>query len=244
MSRYKLKVSIVTFVFMGVVWYFQNSSYIDVYADKYKVSLDKFNELLFYMNGSAFGYSSIQNYSLVYLIPFLLLLQQFMGNDEEFLVIRHANRNKLYNMEFKNILLTSITIAITHSVVNVLGSFIYFNNNLVFDSNIIYYSFIHSFVLMLFYMQIGLIFSLIKIVSFSNSIAMIGTLLIVAGTFFISKILLPSVWTPLLDLDLLMKLIEKQYTIQSISWIYLKQCVCVAVLYLIGSLSYSRKDYL
>lgn len=244
MNRYKFRMSIVTFIFLILVWYFQNNTYINVYSSNRVLTLNEFKELLYYMNSSATGYSSIQNYSLVYLVPFLLLLQQFIGTDLVFNVVRFSRRSSLYKIELLNIILASIIISIAHTMVNVILSFFYFDSSFVLDSNLIYYSIINVFVLIFFYTAIGLIYSLIKTIFLSNGIGIIGTLLIVGGTFFISKTVLSSFWTPLVDLSVLTKLIEEEFTIYSIGWIYLKQIITVTILYLIGTIVSSRKDFL
>lgn len=244
MNRYKFRMSMVTFIFLMLVWYFQNNTYINVYSSNRVLTLNEFKELLYYMNSSATGYSSIQNYSLVYLVPFLLLLQQFIGTDLVFNVVRVGRRSSLYKIELLNIILASIIISIAHTMVNVIFSFFYFDSNFVLDANLIYYSIINAFVLIFFYTAIGLIYSLIKTIFLSNGISIIGTLLIVGGTFFISKTVLSSFWTPLVDLSVLTKLIEEEFTIYSIGWIYLKQIITATILYLIGTIVSSRKDFL
>lgn len=231
-------------IFFGLVWYAQNQAYINVYAARAPVAEDKFIELLYYMNSSASGYSSIQNYCLVYLIPFLLLLQQLFKNEKSHEVIRHRGRERLFLLRFREIATGALFIGAVHSLVNVGASFLAFDASLVLSSDLLLYSLVNGLSLSLFYSVIGLVYSIQRDWFLSAGAPLVGTLLLVGGLFFFTKLLMPEAWTPLKDLILLSRFFEQVITWQGVVWIYAKQAILAMILFLFASAAAGRKDYI
>lgn len=231
-------------IFFALVWYAQNKPYIAAYAARAPVAGDKFIELLYYMNSSASGYSSIQNYCLVYLIPFLLLLQQLFKNEKSHEVVRHRGRERLFLLRFREIGIGAVFIGAIHSLVNVGASFLVFDASLVLSSDLVAYSLFNGLSLSLFYSVIGLLYSIQQDRSLSEGAPMIGTLLLVGSLFFLTKLLFTATWTPLKDLVLMTSFFEQVISWRGVAWIYAKQAILVAVLFLFASAAAGRKDYI
>lgn len=231
-------------LFFALVWHAQNQPYIAAYRARAPVSEDKFIELLYYMNSSASGYSSIQNYCLVYLIPFLLLLQQLFKNEKSHEVIRHRGREKLFLLRFREIAFAAMIIGAVHSLVNVGASFLTFETSLVLSSDLLMYSLMNGLSLSLFYSVVGLIYSIQRDWFLSEGAPLVGTLLLIGGLFFFTKLLMPNAWTPLKDLILLTRFFEQVITWHGVAWIYAKQTILGIILFLFASSVAGRKDYI
>ncbi|MGN7312690.1 WxPxxD family membrane protein [Alkalicoccobacillus gibsonii] len=235
---------VLVFILISIAWFTQNNSYISKYYDEGHDNLESLIELFYYMNSSASGFSSIQNYSLTFLIPFLLILQQFYKEQTVSKVVRLKNRSKVYLTEVKYILKATIVLSMMHTIINLTGSFLFFNAELVLDSGLVEYSVLNTIGIAFFYFFVGLIYCIVQHFIRSQSISMVITLLLIGGLFYVSKIVIPNHWTPLKELTILMRLLEGETEVLEVGWIYLKQIIFIIIFYLLGSISSGRKEFI
>ncbi|UOE94412.1 WxPxxD family membrane protein [Alkalihalobacillus sp. LMS39] len=244
MNRFNPFIFILVLFIISVAWFTQNNSYILMYYNDGYSSVEGLRELFYYMNSSASGYSSIQNYSLVLLFPFLLVLQHFFKQQNISEILRFKYRGRVYLKELQYVFWAALIISLMHTLVNITGSFIFFNVELVIGTKMIEYSFLNALGLTLFYFFVGLIFCIIQHFIKSESVSMLATLLMIGGLFFVSKMLIPNYWTPLRDLTIMTRLFEGETDILGIGWIYLKQIIIIVIFYLLGSISSGRRDFI
>ncbi|MFP7255176.1 WxPxxD family membrane protein [Terribacillus goriensis] len=243
MNQSKYIFFVIILVFLSVIWNLQNHSYIQTF-DHQQGDLGTFSELLYYMNNSATGYSSIQNYALVYLLPFLFFMQQFIGKDTIVVVTRTNKREGIFLREAIAIQFIAMLFAICHSAINVVWTVVYFPVELIIESRLMSSVAWNTICLYLFYSGVGLIYASMKNLLRSSGLGLLGTLVLVGGGFFVSKMILTTYWTPLIDLNLLSNLLDGNANSVEIFWTYLKQVIILFVFYLIGSALYTRKDFL
>jgi hypothetical protein len=243
MNQSKYILILIILLFFSVTWNLQNESYIQTFNEK-SGDIKTFAELLYYMNNSATGYSSIQNYTLVYLLPFLFLLQQFIGRDTIIVVSRSSSREHLFWRETCTILLISMVFATCHTVINIIWTIVHFPFDLITESSFASSAGWNTICLYLFYGGVGLLYAIIKNVVRSSGLGLVVTLLLVGGGFFLSKIIFAASWTPFTDLDLFSNLLDGKADWIEILWTYIKQGIILLVLYLIGSTLYTRKDFI
>lgn len=233
---------IITITFFVIVWFIQGSNHFDIEILK-SVNLTVYDVIVI-MNNSAFGYSSIQAYSLFYTIPFIIFLNHFFLPENMVNVIRESNRDKLYFKKLIKITISAILFSSIHSGVNLLLSNIFFDQTLLREMHFTSASFFNILGLFLFYTTIGILFEMIRDLTNSVGISFFLTFALIGGLFFIEKLYLTQSWGPLKDLVIYNKLLEDVWTAKDLLFLYLRQSLIVIFFYLIGSFIYKRKDFM
>jgi hypothetical protein len=241
----KIKRSIIiitTILFFVIVWFVQSSNLRGI-------SILKSANLTFYdvivlMNNSAFGYSSIQAYSLFYTIPFIIFLNHFFLPETLINVIRGTNRDRLYLRRLIEIMLVALAFSSIHAGVNLLFTNIFFEHSLLKEMHFTSASFFNIWGLFLYYTTIGLMYELFKDLSNSIGLSFFLTIVVIGGLFFFEKLYMNQTWAPLKDLVIYNKLLEKKWTGEDLLYTYFRQLLIVVFFYLIGSFVYKRKDFI
>ncbi|MBB3908822.1 WxPxxD family membrane protein [Anoxybacillus rupiensis] len=241
----KIKRSIIIIMitfFFTVVWFLQSSNYRDIPALR-SANLSLYDVIII-MNNSAFGYSSMQAYTVFYTAPFLIFLNHLFLSENLATIIRGTNREKLYIRRVVKIIIAAFMFAFLHSGVNLLFTAIFFDYSLLKEMNFTSICLFNTVGLFLFYTSVGLIYELIKEISHSISISFFLTIALISGLFFFEKLMMTQMWGPIKDLAIYNKMLEKEWTIVDLLYIYVRQIFVVIFFYLIGSFVYKRKDFI
>lgn len=234
MKTKRLLLILIIAMLFSVVWFSQNSNYI---------GNSSFQNIL-YMNNSAFGYNSIMAYTLFYIVPFLILLTNFFLTDHPYSIVRAVKRKSYYMKTFYKIFLVSIIFSLTHGLINILYTYIFFDSNLLNEVNFLSISVLNVICLVLFYTSIGILFRAIYDSSNALGVSLFLVYIIVGGSFFVVKLFFPhSLWVPYNDLMIYTNLLEKNWSSFDLIVVYLRQAIVIFILYLIGSSVFLKRDY-
>ncbi|AIM15977.1 MULTISPECIES: WxPxxD family membrane protein [Neobacillus] len=233
---------IITILFFTIVWFVQNSNQRDIPILK-STNLSLYDVIVI-MNNSAFGYSSIQAYTLFYTVPFIIFLNHFFLPENLINIIRGADRERLYLRRLTKIMIVALIFSFIHSGINLLFTSIFFDYSLLKEMNFIPTCLFNTLGLFLFYTSVGLMYELIKDISNSVGISFFLTILLISGLFFFEKLIMNQTWGPLKDLVIYNKMLEKKWTVTDLLYTYFRQFLIVGFFYLIGSFVYKRKDFI
>ncbi|MFB1050000.1 WxPxxD family membrane protein [Paraliobacillus sp. JSM ZJ581] len=238
----RLILFIITITFFVIVWFIQGYNHFGLEILK-SVNITIYDVIVI-MNNSAFGYSSIQAYSLFYTIPFIIFLSHFFLPENMLNVIRESKRDKLYFKKIIKITISAMLFSSIHSGVNLLLTNLFFDQNLLREMDFTSASFFNIFGLFLFYTSIGLLFEMMKDLTNSVGISFFLTFALLGGLFFFEKLYLDQSWGPLKDLVIYNKLLEEVWMAKDLLFLYLRQLLIVIFFCLIGSSIYKRKDFM
>ncbi|MED4965318.1 WxPxxD family membrane protein, partial [Heyndrickxia coagulans] len=159
------------------------------------------NDLLFLMNNTAYGYSSIMAYSVYYVFPFLFSLRMFMKKEDVAYITRKKYRSEIFIEKIREIVLFSFLFAFLHMFVNCLWTFCIVTASYS-KGHFFLFSILNMLGISLFYVSIGIVFLSIGIKFFQNTALFITAIFI--GTWsFLDKTFFNPVWSPLKDLVIL-----------------------------------------
>lgn len=115
-------------------------------------------ELYRQVNASIYGYSSMQSYFLIYLVPFVILLYILMSKERDYYIIRFNSRRKIVlNRKIELIRAVGI-IFIPHFVINIIGITSFFKFNNLCQLNYYFYELLQFIIVILLFYMIGLIY--------------------------------------------------------------------------------------
>ncbi|MFE8065316.1 WxPxxD family membrane protein [Priestia megaterium] len=222
-------------LFFIVVWFSHNRYYI------------RFSTLdsLLWMNNSASGYSSIQAYTLIYSIPFLIFLNHIFFPDSLVTIVRSTKRVMAYRKISMQIIIAAFLFSTLHMLVNLLFTSLFMDWDLLKETKFFFACFVNMIALTLFYTSIGIIYRYIYDLNPSSGIAIFLSYLAVGILFFIEKLFIPpGIWEPLKDLVVLPYFLEGKWMTSILTFVYLRQLVIITVCYLVGSSVFLRKDFI
>ncbi|MEZ0119067.1 UNVERIFIED_ORG: hypothetical protein ABRZ91_003024 [Heyndrickxia coagulans] len=227
-----LFLSIILFAFFSIVWGYQNSTYRHY----------KGNDLLFMMNNTAFGYSSMMAYSVYYVFPFLLSLRMFVKKEDAAYITRKKYRSEIFIEKIREIVLFSFLFGFLHMFVNCLWTFCIVTASYS-KGQFILFSILNMLGISLFYVSIGIVFLSIGIKFFQNT-ALFITAIFIGTWYFLDKTVFNPVWTPLKDLVILAQFLDNKLDFSGLMSIYFRQLCIVGILYIIASFLFKRKEFI
>lgn len=115
-------------------------------------------ELYRQVNGSLYGYSSLQSYSLIYILFFIIILYIHNTKEQEFYIVRLSSRQKILENRLIDLIKSVGIVFIPHFMVNVIGITIYFKVNFLCEMNYYFYELLQFVVVSLCFCSIGLIY--------------------------------------------------------------------------------------
>jgi len=115
-------------------------------------------ELYRQMNASIYGYSSLQSYFLIYLLPFVILLYVLMSKEKDYYIMRFNSRRKIVFKRMTELMRAVAIIFIPHFIVNIIGITIFLKFNNLCQLNYYFYELLQFIVVILLFYTIGLIY--------------------------------------------------------------------------------------
>lgn len=200
--------------------------------------------LLEILNNTAYGYTSIMAYSSIYLIPFLLSLNNFFFSESNIYIIRRKNRKNIYLERIKRIILVSLLMCSIHMIINFILMFTFFQLNYLIERNFIFYSILNLIEISMFYILVGVIFYIFLDFTKKFNISLIITNVIFIGLFFLHKVIGFNFWTPLKDLIVLGQLLDNTITLIDVLIIYIRQSLIIFLSAYIGYGVFNERDFI
>jgi len=115
-------------------------------------------ELYRQANASIYGYSSLQSYFLIYILPFIILLYILMSREKDYYIIRFNSRRKILSNRIIKLIEIIGIIFIPHFIINIIGITVIFGFNFLYQSNYYFYEVLQFTIIFLLFYMIGLIY--------------------------------------------------------------------------------------
>nr|WP_309100368.1 WxPxxD family membrane protein [Fredinandcohnia onubensis] len=231
-----------TIFFFIFLWNVQSSNSLDINFIK-SANLTLYDVVIL-LNNSAFGYSSIQAYTLFYTIPFIIFYNLFYRPESLEVLVRSKSRDGVFKARVVKGMFAAFIFSLIHTLVNLGLTSIYIENSVLKEMNFTFVSFCNMVGLFLFYTFIGLLYELLGDKFRSSGLPLILTLLLIGGLFFIEKLVFNQTWGPLKDLVIYTKLLQGEWGLMDVNYTYVRQLLIVIFIYLISSSVFQRKDYM
>ncbi|RLQ94884.1 WxPxxD family membrane protein [Falsibacillus albus] len=228
--------------FFTIVWVVQSSNALSV--NFIKVTHLPQDQIVLLLNNSAFGYSSIQAYTLFYAIPFLILFNHFFLPNQIEKIIRGQSRALLYRQRAIRVLFISFIFSMAHTIVNLALMPVYIEYTVLNELSFPMIAVLNTFGLFFFYSFIGLIYGVVEDVVKSSVFSLFVVMLLIGSLYFIDKLGLNQAWGPLKDLVIYTKYLEHEWTLGNVFYTYMRQVMMVIFMFMIGSAVYQRKDFI
>ncbi|MBT2259803.1 WxPxxD family membrane protein [Priestia megaterium] len=229
MKRYLTSVLVLLIMF-SILWYMQNSIYISHPNDQH---------ILLIMNGSLQGYNSLRVLAILSLI-FLLFMNMLTVKESSSFFIRYKYRLRLFHNRAMNIFCSSIIFVTSFLIVNVVFSLVYIGHDVMLESHFYLITFLNGIAMVLFYFWIGLLTKVLEDWLHSKNISVVIAFIIVMLIYFID---LPF-WVPFDDMRIYEAMLSGLWTLADILFIYARQFGIVIILYVVGKIIFSDKDFI
>lgn len=201
-----------------------------------------YDDILLIANNSAFGFSSIQAYSLFYVAPFLILLNSFFSREAKWSITRFKSRQQYFFLRVRQILLTAFLFSLTHSVINLGMSYQHFPSEVLESNHFLEIVSLNTISLFLFYSFVGILYELVKDLVNSSTKSFFIVVFTIGLLFFMEKLLLSQIWGPLKDLSMYNKMLEGEWGVLDIALIFIRQFFFAAFASSLGLAAFVRKD--
>lgn len=234
----RLSIIIIDCIFFISYWITGNHS---------KLGLKKIlsqQNLLLNFNSTVDGYTSLLGYSVIYVIVFLFSLYNFYYKESPISLVRGKSRDILYKVRIKQIVLLSSSFSLMNLTINTILMMFVFNGIYLIKNYFIMYSFLQLGVVTLFYIQVGIVFYIIYDILRIFGSAILLCFFCYGGLFFLQKIGVIQLWTPINGLTLLYEMIDKNVSTFGIVGVYFKELMFLIIIHAIGDRVYSRKDFI
>lgn len=222
-----------TLLLFVIIWFFQSLHIVRITHDA---------TVTMWLNNTAFGYSSMRNYSLFYPLPFLFLLSHFWGSERISVFIRSRSRLSYYNQFVRQTTIFSSLFVVAHLIVNLIFTEIYVNHSFIDQANFIRIAIFNCIGILLYFIGVALLFRLFFDLFSSFSKAVLSTFFLIGVIYFIDKLVFPDTWGPLKDLVIFQKMLQHEWTVLDLLPVYIRQLAELIAIYLIGSWQLGRRD--
>lgn len=224
-------ITVILSILFILYWYVSNSSY-----NEMPKVVKEHSDLITLMNNTAFGYISIMSYCTIYLIPFILSLNNFFLSENSINIIRENSRKQLYIKRIKKINIMSWIICSIHTITNLILIIEFFGLDYIIERNFIFYSILHMIGIVMFYIMVGFVFYILDDLTKKFSSATLITSILFAGLFFYQKISKYNFWSPIKDIVILGQLLDNTILIKQVIIIYIRQ---ILIMFLVGYIGYN-----
>ncbi len=225
-----LEIVFLSFVFSIGYWMICNYQFINQIPN-----YEMYKEL----NASIYGYSSLQSYFLIYLLPFLMSLNLFLKNEHDYIVIRYKERKVICYYRIKLIIKALVFIFFPHFIIDVFTMIKLFGFKYLITMNYFFYEFLQIVMVCLFFVLISLIYE-----CFCDYInhqrALITVSLIFIIYYFFNRIFIHYIL--LRDLCVKDLLIIHSFTNFELFISFIKYCILIVIVFTIMRNQIREKD--
>lgn len=175
-NRRLIKLTVFYIISFTVMCYFIRELGIESYP---------YEKQIFALNGNLYGYSSIRNMSVIYVV-FAISGFNYINKEKEFYIIKYKDkfdymkRNLLVKIILCNLIFTSVYMAI-----NIVYNLIYFKNDYLLENNFYTVNLLNSILFFLFYMIVLITYNIFMIL-FNRYSSMIMVVIINIILYFLN----------------------------------------------------------
>lgn len=227
-----LKIVLISLVFSLLYWWICNRYYINQPCS---------NELYRQINASIYGYSSLQSYFLIYLVPFLIGLYVYSKREMYYIIARLKNRKSIIYLRIKMLIHVVVYVFIPHFFVNILGNIYLFNFDYLWMNKYFVYEFLQIMSVLIFFFVIGLLYQVCTDYKKQESSLLVISLATIAYYFF-NRIFIKYV----LLRELCMKdlFIAQAFSFEELFFTGIKYLIIIIFIVVLMSLKVREKDIL
>lgn len=238
MKNRLFKSSILLSLLFLVDWFASNKPLIDFYQNG-KISI---HDLLFSMINDSSGYQSSLEYTLIYIIPFLLYLSYVGGRATIVEVTRLKQRKNYVQKKLLHIIISVAFFAGIHEIIAAAGMVYVLPFRMLVEYNYFGGMLVQTGVLSLFYIQTGLLYEICSCLVFGK-MALLAAFLVYLIQFY-TALLSNKLWLPCDDVTVLYGLLIKELSLPDVMLILVRGYLMGIVLYQFYRYVFERKDLL
>ncbi|MBC1936425.1 WxPxxD family membrane protein [Listeria grandensis] len=218
-------------LFFSAVWFFQGRHWL----------IDTDYEKLYELNVSVFGYNSAAAYSLIYILPFLLLLNLLVRHNSAEITTRFDKRSSLYHLFVYQSIQLAVSYAVIQCCVNILWTTLFFDQSLLHQASFYQATLYNAIAFILFYLITAFCFKITETITKSTALSMGITVLLFATSYFIEKIGISMThWSLYRDVGVM----ELLFNGGVVGINYLRLVVIAIITSLLASMLFERKDFI
>ncbi len=225
-----LKIITISLGLSLLYWWLCNNYYIDQ---------SRSNELYRQINASIYGYSSLQSYFLIYLVPFLILLYVYSRRENYYIIARLQNRKAIIYLRIRMLIQIVCYVFIPHFIVNILGNIYFFTFDYLWTQGYFLYEFLQIVSVIVFFFIIGLLYQMCTDYRKKESSLIITSLVTIAYYFF-NRIFIKYIL--LRELCIKDLLIAQVFSFNELLSIGIKYLIMIVFIFVLMSIKVREKD--
>ncbi|MDO5411488.1 MAG: WxPxxD family membrane protein [Lachnospiraceae bacterium] len=223
-----------------VDWCSSNIPLLKFHQNGLNSGLNPQKELLFTIIYTNSGFQSIVEYTLIYIIPYLVFLNYISGRTSIAEFIRMPSRTYHLRHQLRNITISSAVFTFVHEFIAWIGTAVILPVSLLKANRWFEASLFHFLSIFLFYIQVGLFCKILAQLSVGK-IQLLYTFLFYAGMFYLWRLSILD-WTPVKDTALLEGIMTRTLSSFEIVLRFIRELSFIILLYLLNGQLFERSD--
>lgn len=195
------------------------------------------------ITSSAQGYSSLNYYKNVYVILFLLFAPFILNKQKETspFISRYTSRNQIYCKRIKDLVVYSFLYMFIHITINVVSILFHFEMVSQLRNDFLKASVVQAFYVFLFFLIVGLFYSILVDVMKKMFTAQLLTLFMV---FILARLDRLNVWTPLNELGAYEIYFAHLFTLNKLLWGAGLYAIIISILLIVLHETLKKRDFI
>lgn len=207
------------------------------------INSGKFTEEQIFLEINGMNFEGSNKLSVIYIIPFVLILYFFFKGDNTVNIVRFPSRTYFVKNKLVDIVTIALLFSIIHEVINVAANYLNFSLGTMIKYDFFLYSLINILVIVLYYFRVGLVFFVFQ--TLTRKFAVIFTILLYCIEYFVlGQYFFYYSWLPNKDSVVLSGLMIGVLSGFDVGLICIRGLGMNLLLSMLGISIYKRKDIL
>lgn len=218
--------------------HFSNYPILDMIHTEYLTETD----ILMSLHDSVNGYNGFLEVLVVYTLPFLLGCYYVSNKEAPYNIIRHTSREKYKQVEIIKTMLVAGIFTFLHQIIDFLYIVKNFRWSLLMEYSFVAYLIVAGVIAVLFYVQTGLLYHVIRDWLKNDLIAFVTMLCVNFMQYIVIKYSIIDWWIPGEDLFVAFEFLSKNMDYADVLLVIARSILTTICLYLASKILFEKKD--